>query len=133
MRCPSAQPDMQGAQVLGVVGGSVDEPQLSYLNETVPVNAELLAMSGPIKPTEIFRFAAHCEEHACRHFDGSSCRLATRIVQMLPAVSEMLPSCLIRPSCRWFRQEGRAACFRCPQIVTQNCQPSEQMAHAAGY
>lgn len=92
---------------MGVVEGSVDEPRLSYLTETVPVSAQLLEMSGTIKPTEIFRFAAHCEEHACRHFDGSRCRLATRIVQMLPAATEALPACLIRPSCRLV-SSGRA-------------------------
>jgi hypothetical protein len=133
LRCPSAQPEMEGAQVLGVVEGSIDEPLVSYLNETVPVSPELLAMSGPVKPTEVFRFAAHCEEHACRHFDGSRCRLATRIIQILPPATEAVPACLIRPSCRWYRQEGRAACLRCPQIVTENCQPTEHMARAAGY
>jgi len=45
-------------------------------------------------------------------------------------VSE-LPSCQIRDTCRWFAEEGGAACLRCPQVVT--LVPSEQNAlrHAA--
>ena len=129
--CPSAQPDMAGSRVLGVVGGSAGAPLVSYLNEVLPVTNEVLAMTGTVKPTEVFRFSAPCEERACRHYDGSRCQLATRIVQILPAVTEALPACLIRPECRWYQQEGKAACQRCPQVVTQIYEPSEEMRKAA--
>jgi len=81
--CPSAQPEMAGSVVLGVVGGTVDEPRVAYLAEPPPVTDELLALSGPVKPTEIFRFAAPCTGNACQHFDGSNCRLATRIPRVV--------------------------------------------------
>lgn len=131
MLCPSAQPDMAGSRVLGVVGGCAEAPLISYLNEALPVTDGLLALVGAVKPTEVFRFSAPCEERACRHFDGSRCQLATRIVQILPAVGEALPACLIRPECRWYQQEGKAACQRCPQIVTQIYEPSDDMRKAA--
>ena len=129
--CPSAQPDMAEARVIGVVERSADEPRVAYLNEPLPVTNELLAMAGSVKPTEVFRFGARCEERACSHFDGTRCQLATRIVQILPAVSEALPACVIRAECRWFAQEGRAACMRCPQVVTEMPQASETMRRAA--
>lgn len=129
--CPSAQPDMAGSRVLGVVGGSAGAPLISYLNEVLPVTSEVLGMAGTVKPTEVFRFSAPCEERACRHFDGSRCQLATRIVQILPAVTDGLPACLIRPECRWYQQEGKAACQRCPQVVTQIYEPSDEMRRAA--
>lgn len=129
--CPSAQPDMSGAIVLGVVGGDAEAARLGYLNEKLPVTDDLLALTGPIKPTKVFRFAAHCEERACRHFDGTLCRLASRIVEFLPAVTDALPPCPIRKTCRWFDQEGKAACLRCPQVVTEDSQPSELMRRAA--
>jgi hypothetical protein len=129
--CPSAQPDMAGSRVLGVIGGSAEAPLVSYLNEALPVTNDLLAMASTLKPTEVFRFSAPCEERSCRHFDGSRCQLATRIVKILPAVSEALPACLIRPECRWYQQEGKAACLRCPQIVTQIYEPSDEMRKAA--
>lgn len=129
--CPSAQPEMPGSRVLGVVGGTVEAPELAYLNETLPVSDELLAAAAPAKPTEVFRFAAHCDEQACRHFDGAHCRLAARIVQILPAVTEALPACLIRPTCRWYQEQGGAACRRCPQVVTQTYEASEEYRRAA--
>ena len=90
-----------------------------------------LLVAAPLKPTEVFRFAAHCEGKGCLHFDGANCRLATRIVQILPAVTEGLPACPIRPTCRWYQQEGKPACLRCPQIVTQTYEASEAYRRAA--
>ncbi len=126
--CPSAQPDMEGSRIIGVVGGAV---QVAYLNEHLAVTEDLMASTAPAKPTEVFRFAAHCEERACRHFDGTDCQLATRIVQILPVVTDSLPSCLIRSKCRWFQQEGKPACVRCPQVVTESYEPSEDYLRAA--
>ena len=129
--CPSAQPDMADAVVLGVRGGTLAAPYVSYLENPVPVSSDLLALAGAAAPAEVFRFAARCEEGACRHFDGADCRLATRIVQILPMAVESLPSCKIRHECRWFRQEGRPACLRCPQVITELRQPSEDFRSAA--
>lgn len=129
--CPSAQPEMAGSVVFGVVSGTVEEPQLAYLTEPQPVSDELLALAGPVKPTEVFRFAAPCAGHACQHFDGANCLLATRIVQLLPTAVERLPPCRLRPRCRWWQQEGKAACMRCPQVVTENYKPSEKARQAA--
>jgi hypothetical protein len=127
LNCPSAQPGMPDAQILGVVSGTVDEPRLAYLNERVPVTAEILEQASPAAPGEIFRVAARCEESKCIHFDGAHCQLAVRIVKMLPEVTESLPPCTIRPTCRWHQQEGRAACLRCPQIVTLNNNVDERL------
>jgi hypothetical protein len=131
LRCPSAQPEMKDSRILGVVGGTAEAPQVSYLNESLPVTGDLLRLADPVRPTEVFRFSAHCDEKACRHFDGTHCRLATRIVQILPAVTENLPACVIRPTCRWHQQEGRASCLRCPQIVTQTFEPTDEYRRAA--
>ena len=128
--CPSARPDMPGSVVFGVVGegcGSL----LGYTKQLVPVTPEVLALTGPVEPTEVFRFAASCAGDRCRHFDGSDCRLATRIVRTLPAVVDALPACRLRPSCRWWHQEGRDACIRCPQIVSEVCAPSDLLRQVA--
>lgn len=130
--CPSAQPEMPDARVLGVVGGTAAAPLVSYLNEPVGVTEEVLALAaGARHPADVMRFAARCQEAKCCHFDGTNCNLATRIVQILPAVVEALPACLIRSECRWYQQEGRPACMRCPQVVTRNYAPDEDMARAA--
>mgnify|MGYP005840404745 CR=1 FL=1 len=71
--------------------------------------------------------ASRCMSNSCQHFDGHACRLAQRIVEQLPTVVEALPDCQIRPSCRWWQQEGAAAGLRCPQMVTENHYSSEIM------
>ena len=124
--CPSAQPGMKELRLIGVVTFDEGAPRVAYLNEAVPVTQELLGSTAPAEPREVFRMAAHCEELRCTHFNGVDCKLATRIVQILPAVVDELPACLIRASCRWYLQEGRPACFRCPQVVTQPLDPSPE-------
>lgn len=116
--CPSAQPGMDECRVLGVVHQDGSAPVVQYLNEHVPATPEVLALSAPLKPTEVFRLAATCAERQCPHFDGKDCRLAARIVKILPVAVDALPPCLIRKECRWYSQEGAAACKRCPEITT---------------
>jgi len=124
--CPSARPDMTGAVAFGVIGGTIDHPRVQYLTELAPVSVDLLALADPLAPTEVFRFAAPCAASQCRHFDGAACQLASRVVSLLPEISDALPACQIRPSCRWWRQEGPAACHRCPQIVSTTVHPDDR-------
>jgi hypothetical protein len=131
LMCPSAPPEMEGSRVLGVVGGTPKAPEVAYLNEFLPVSSLLLSLPAQVKPTQVLRFAAPCQETACCHFDGSKCNLVTRIVNTLPSVVDSLPACLIRPTCRWYTQEGREACRRCPQIVTYVDEPDERLRFAA--
>ena len=129
--CPSAEPQMESSVVFGVIGGTTAEPRVGYLVESQPVTDELLSRAGQFAPTEIFRFAAACAGEACVHFDGTDCRLASRIVELVPIVVDVLPPCQIRPGCRWWIQEGKAACLRCPQVVTRAYEPSDELRRAA--
>jgi hypothetical protein len=105
---------------------------LLYLDRHLPATPEVLAMTAPLKPTEVFRLAATCEEHKCPHYHGTDCQLATRIVQILPAVVDTLPPCIIRQECRWYYQEGRAACQRCPEVTTVSYDLSTQAQEVSG-
>lgn len=129
--CPSARPEMEASVVFGVVGGTAERPRLAYLDELLPATDELLELTGPVAPTEIFRVGAPCVGHACRHFDGAVCRLATRVVELLPPVVDGLPPCHLRPACLWWQQEGKAACLRCPQVVTDIIHPSDLVRRVA--
>jgi hypothetical protein len=122
---------MDGSVVIGVVGGSVDEPRVSCLDRPQPVTDELLELARPVRPTEVFRFAAPCAGHGCRHFDGAACTLAARTAETVPADEGRLPPCAIRPRCRWFAEQGKHACFRCPLVVTENYAPTPEQALAA--
>ena len=130
--CPSAQPGMDRAMVLGVVQQDGPRPVVEYLNARVPATPQILALAAPLKPTEVFRLAATCAEHKCPHFDGADCRLATRVAKMLPPVVDSLPPCTIRKECRWFVQEGAAACMRCPEITTISYDLSPQVREVSG-
>src|SRR5260370_33902865 len=130
--CPSAQPGMENGRILGVVQHDGPNPMLVYLNQHVPATPEVLAMAAPMKPTEVFRLAATCAEHQCPHFDGADCRLATRVVQLMPAVLDVLPPCIIRKECRWYLQEGEAACKRCPEVTTISYDLSPKVREVSG-
>lgn len=129
--CPSAQPSMADARVLGAFVETAEGPRLAYLNSIQPVTDELLGLTGGVEPGRVMRFAAGCEEGGCMHFDGTLCRLATRIVDRMQEVYTTLPPCTIRRSCRWYAQERSAACFRCPQVVTYNAEPSAELREIA--
>jgi hypothetical protein len=129
--CPSAQPQTQGSLLIGVVGGSVDQPRAEFLEAPRPVTEDLLQLTYPVAPTEVLRVAAPCIGGACHHFVGRRCALAAKVVQLLPAVVDQVPDCPIRPECRWFSQEGPAACQRCPQVITHDLRPSPEMQLAA--
>ncbi len=120
VQCPSARPELPGARLLGLVEGTPERPRLAYLKRPEPVREGLLALAGPGSATRRFRFAAPCAGSACQHFDGSSCRLARRIVERLPEAVAAPPVCALRPACRWWGQEGEAACLRCPMVVTES-------------
>jgi hypothetical protein len=128
--CPSARPEMEGAVVFGVVGGTAREARVAHLAQPLPVTEELLVLAEPASPLAVFRTAAPCAASACVHFAQNRCRLVSRIVEELPEAVDGLPACRIRPECRWWQQEGKAACLRCPLIVTENVNPSEQLRHA---
>ncbi len=129
--CPSAQPDMEGSVVFGIVSGTVDKPMVKYVAKPLAVTEGILTLAEPVEPTEVFRFAAPCAAHACKHFDGVNCRLAQRVVRLMPETTDRLPPCRIRSHCRWWQQEGREACRRCPQVVTTAVNPSDRTLQIA--
>ena len=134
--CPSAQPDWKGSVAIGVMEGTAEKPRMAHFADALPVSDDLLRLAGPVTPGEVFRFAAPCLQGRCAHFRNSRCNLVTQIVSVLPAVTEALPQCAIRAQCRWWRQEGKQACMRCEQVVTDNYHPSPEMriaARPAGY
>ena len=129
--CPSAQPDMHEARIFGVLSGTVDEPRVSYLKQEAVIPAAARPDTGGVNPIEAFRFAARCEEGRCGQYAGGRCSLGQRVVEGLPPVIDALPSCTIRPSCRWHAEQGREACLRCPQVVTLIPMGDDPLSRAA--
>ncbi len=132
--CPSAQHHLAGAQVFAVIGGTVLQPEVTYLDQALPVTPEVVAMTAPVDPAEVFRISAPCAQSSeCWHFDEDrrQCRLAIRTVRLAPVVVSKPPRCAIRTQCVWWSQEGVSACLRCPQVVTNDAAPSERVIETA--
>ena len=129
--CPSAQPDLAHSRIYGVIAGSSENVEVVYFSEELPVTPELIAMCAPVAPTEVFRFAAPCQGNKCQHFDGAECRLVNNLVQISIGSKQDLKPCPIRTSCRWFAQQGAAACARCTEIVTTYYNPPPELDQAA--
>jgi hypothetical protein len=127
-KCPSAQPASPGAEVIGIVH-RLDREQVvvAFLRHRVEIEHVLSMLPASVSPTEVFRFGARCAESNCRHFSSDRCTLVSRIVAELPQVTDHLPPCRLRSSCRWWQQEGAAACCRCPQIATESFIANKKM------
>lgn len=131
--CPSAPHDEPGAHVFAVVGGTLEEPSVAYLDKPLPMTQELIDMAAPVDPAEVFRISAPCAGSKCSHFNTTqhSCRLATRTVALAQVVVTKPPRCAIRTTCVWWAQEGVSACLRCPQVVTHDFAADETTKDAA--
>jgi hypothetical protein len=105
--------------------------RLAYINPAAHVTDEVLVelRGHSVVPEKRFRFASTCTEDACGHWTGRACGLSDLLaaadVPSDAADGDGLPPCSIRSTCRWFFQNGRAACRVCPLVVTD-------MRHAAG-
>lgn len=120
--CPSAQPQLRGSVVFANVEHKSPGQSVSFLRSSFPISdGTMFALTGGmLRANEVFRFAAPCEQAGCTNWSGAHCRVAERLVQIMPVSSINLPACAIRPDCRWFAQEGSAACMRCSQVVTNS-------------
>ena len=87
--------------------------------------------TGALNPIEVFRFAARCEEGRCGQYADGRCSLGQRLVDGLEEVVDALPSCTIRATCRWYAEQGRPACLRCPQVVTLIPRGVDRLSRAA--
>jgi hypothetical protein len=129
--CPSAQAEWEGAKAFGVVLGTVTEPRVAYFAQPLPLSLELVESTSPVSPAEVLRIAAPCATSQCQHFESGQCQLISRTVDYLDPVTEKLPRCAIRASCRWWHEHGKEACYRCPQVVTNSFSGDEKVVFAA--
>jgi hypothetical protein len=106
------------------------------MGSPVPVDEEFLrrAQYGRA-PEKRFRFADRCMQSECVFWANERCDVAATAVSYDAAThyahgtaEARLPRCGIRPNCRWFAQEGAAACGVCPFVITD---VSEAMVDAS--
>ena len=120
--CPSSRPEMKQSKIFGIITGTFENPTVKYLKEPITTPNEITTLPLPVAPTEMFRFVAPCVQKKCHHFKEGECGVAKRIVERIPSTEDkqIEIKCSIRPSCRWWKQEGWNACKKCPLIVTDS-------------
>jgi hypothetical protein len=120
--CPSAEAQ-PGALVIGM---RRPDGTIGYLRdrlEATPDFVDALRSAGTADTG--FRFAGPCARSGCGHWraedEGSEgrCGLIGRLRDVVPdaLLADTLPRCTIRASCRWFAQDGAAACRVCPLVT----------------
>lgn len=116
--CPSAYPS-EGSQLLGVVNAA---GRIDYIGNPLPVSKKFIEIISESKlpPGKRFRFTSDCQKSGCGRWESNSCsvaRAAAQLRQSQSTINDAIPECGIRPTCRWFNQEGRDVCHICPEVV----------------
>lgn len=75
------------------------------------------AIGSSVHPPEArFRFAGHCVTTSCEQWTGTRCAVGDKAVRLQPSRQALAP-CSIRATCRWWKQNGSAACAACSLMV----------------
>ena len=120
--CPSA-PCESGGTLLGLID---ENGRVGYLTPAITIDQEFVdKVEQGRSPRKRFRFAGPCVEGRCRQWTGSRCGIVDTAIEAVdgldPAAAReegVLPQCAIRSSCRWYAQEGAAACAACSFVIT---------------
>jgi hypothetical protein len=116
--CPSA-PAAPGAALIGIVQ---QDGHVANLPTALPVDRAFIDRAGLHGTLERrFRFAAPCQAGRCTHWTGAACALIGHIMDETAGHAPLAtrpPPCAIRAVCRWWDQEGPAACAVCTLVAT---------------
>jgi hypothetical protein len=115
--CPSGH-CTPGALVLGVV----HDGTVRFVNPPLVVDEDFVTRADPVSARRRFRFAEPCREGGCVQWRDGRCTVIDDVLDEAPAPAATdgpLPTCRIRPTCRWFAQSGRAACQSCRLVITE--------------
>lgn len=117
--CPSSTCDT-GAVLLGKVK---KDGTVGFLSSRLELDESSVTEFAKLGTPEVYyRFSNTCVESGCKQWDQSAghCSVIKKIltVEVDFPLSNTLPNCLIRKTCRWYFQDGAAACRICPLVVT---------------
>lgn len=107
MICPSA-PAIAANNVVGIFDG---RGVVRYFPVPVPVVFDFDTISA-----SALRLSGKCVASRCRQWTGEQCGLPARIVSEIPQEFGVPRTCNIRGECRWYLQNGRDICIRCPSV-----------------
>jgi hypothetical protein len=124
--CPSSTCS-EDALLLGKVRG---DGTVAFVQTELRLDAESAAAFKQLgHPERHFRFSQPCAQNGCRQWSSGQCSV---IKTVLDAVGNDLPpdapNCLIRPTCRWYYQEGVQACYACAFVVADVTVPAMEVS-----
>ncbi len=117
--CPSAPHQHPEARLLGVVLEEEGEARVAYVEKDTALPEDFDPGSLGIDPGHALRFAAPCANRGCGQWRDGACGLGKAIIEQLAPVVDVAPACTLRQTCRWYAENGKASCLRCPQITTR--------------
>jgi hypothetical protein len=115
LTCPSSH-CAPGNLLIGIVAGD---------GSIVPIRPPLAvddtfvddARQASQRPAEArFRFAGRCVTSSCQQWTGSRCGIGDIVAASRPEPEPLRP-CVIRPTCRWWAQNGPDACRGCALVA----------------
>lgn len=119
--CPSTSAE-NGTVFLGMI---TPARKVAYVTPEVPLDSvrDTLGEADDAGPLESrFRFAGPCVTSKCGFWTGDHCGLGAKLAssyQDAGGEEADLPKCAIRRTCRWFAEQGPAACSPCSYVVTE--------------
>lgn len=118
--CPST-PRSNATVFLGMI---TPAGRVAYVTPQLPAEAALAGLPETDGATESrYRLAGPCVTTSCGFWTGDHCGLGARVAASYretdPTAAEpALPHCAIRRTCRWYAEQGAAACAACSYVVT---------------
>jgi hypothetical protein len=119
--CPST-PVANATVFLGMI---TPAGRVAYVTPATPAEVALTTVDDSDTPVESrYRLAGPCATTSCGFWTSDHCGLGAQLVSSYheavgPAEAE-LPKCAIRRTCRWFAEQGPAACPACSYVITDN-------------
>lgn len=116
--CPSSRAQT-GARLLGI---RQEDGRVAILPEPLKIDESFIDISNQLAHAEQqFRFTNKCVESGCKQWTGQRCGVSDNLIQasQFLKLDNSLPECGIRAQCRWYNQNGAAACNICPLVITE--------------
>jgi hypothetical protein len=119
--CPST-PAANATVFLGMI---TPAGRVAYVTPAVPSATVLQTLDDTAGTLESrYRFAGRCVTGSCGFWTGDHCGLGAKLAasyqEVAGAAPAELPRCAIRRTCRWFAEQGAAACSPCSYVTTDS-------------
>jgi hypothetical protein len=110
--CPSA-PFKEGHSVFGIF----KDDRLEFTDNLIKIDQQMVEDSFKTE----FRVSMKCVTKGCVNWNGKKCSVPDQMSYFLSPQADpsLYEKCSLKPTCRWFAENGAEACKMCPLIRTK--------------